>query len=81
MKYQAQLFAEQKITVLEFVLFPQSWTEAANYVVSYKMMMSAMKLPIGCISVPLTDCRKNVSSNQVWLWNKIEISKARSDTE
>lgn len=43
MKYQAQLFAEQKITVLEIVLFPQSWTEAANYVVSYKIMMSAMK--------------------------------------
>lgn len=43
MKYQAQLFAEQQITVLEIVLFPQRRTEAANYVVSCKMMMPAMK--------------------------------------
>lgn len=41
--------------------------------------MSAM--PIGYKSVPLTDCRKNVSSNQVCLWEKIEISKARSDAK
>lgn len=44
MKYQAQLFAEQQITVLEIVLFPQRWAEAGNYVVSCKMMMLAMNI-------------------------------------
>lgn len=68
MKYQAQLFAEQQITVLEMVCFPQRQTELANHVVSCNMMLPAMKYSVGQTSksIAIIDCGKNICLNQSW---------------
>lgn len=90
MKYQAQLFAEQQITVFEIVYFPQRQTELANHVASCNMMLTAMKYSVGQTSksIAVTDCGKNICSNQARPCKKTskqtkptKIYEVRSDTK